>query len=180
MGELDRGVGRGRRGRLRLADAATLLAVATVVLLVSLPRLRDFALRENQGDARGLVARLGRLLDDEVHAAEVGNVQDAIAGDPALARQLEDVEYLEHGRLLRRHGYLFEVLPGAAPQRVTVRAWPWEHGRTGLASFVWIAHRGLAGHPNTDGRWTGTGGGPAPVFAGSASPDGDGWRLVED
>ena len=190
-----------RLGRLRWPDTFTLLAVALVVLLVSLPRLREFALRENQGDASSLVQRLGRLLDNSVQAGPSPTVQDLVQDDALFAEQLGDAEFLDGGRVLRRHGYLFEVVPadaapsggpdaGAPPlQEETaaatasayrVRAWPWEHGRSGLASFVWLPGRGLARHGNAPGQWSGRDRPPAPVFTGPTSPDAAEWRLVED
>lgn len=170
-----------RRGRLRRADAFTLFAVATVVLLVSLPRLRDFALRENQGDASTLVHRLGRLLENSVEAGELASVQQLVEHDPEFAHQLGDAEFLEEGRLLRRHGYLFELVPAAGEEPAfRVRAWPWEHGRSGLASFVWLPGRGVARHANAEGHWSGREQPPAPVFTTEPSPDAAQWRLIED
>lgn len=159
---------------MRLVDALTLGAVAMVVLLVSLPRLQDLAVRENEGDAAWLVARLGRLCAEGFGAP----VQAAIAGERTLRRQLDDAELLAEGRVLRRHGYLFEILsppegegPGGVP-RPLARAWPWDWGRTGRVVFVWCPERGLLGHPNPDGQWTGLED-PPP-----APPQGEGWRGV--
>jgi hypothetical protein len=151
---------RARAGALRPQAAGTLVAIATVVLLVSLPRLRDFALRENEGDAVRLVTRLGAIGERE----GARSIRELIEGQPALARQLDDAEFLEDGTLLRRHGYLFDLaadssaLPGpsgasGAPR--AVRAWPWAHGRTGFAAFAWLSGRGLTAHANTEGLWSG-------------------------
>jgi hypothetical protein len=155
---------------LRAADALTLAAVGLVVLLVSLPRLRDLALRENESDALWLTRRLAEL----AAASEPGPVQQLVEGAPDLRRQLDDVAFLEGGRLLRRHGYAFEVLeqgqePGAAP---AVRAWPWHAGRTGGTAFVWTASAGLLGNANREGRWSGER--PPPADAGPAG----GWVPV--
>lgn len=178
---------RTRRGHLRWADAITLFAVGLVVLLVSLPRLRAFALRENQGDASSLVVRLGELLDTSVEAAELPRVRDLVEDDERFAARLGDAEFLDEGRLLRRHGYLFEVVPAESGPSSSeartawrVRAWPWEHGRSGLASFLWLPGRGLARHANVRGQWSGPDQAPAPIFTGSASADAAEWRLLED
>ena len=146
-----------RRGALRFADAATLVAVGLVVLLVSLPRLRDFALRENESDARTLVARLGQLAEREAQVAESGNVEALVAREPALLRQLDDLEFLDRGRLLRRHGYLFELLSGAGARAAgtNVRAWPWQYRKTGHSAYAWGPARALLVHANAGGEWSG-------------------------
>jgi hypothetical protein len=159
-----------RRGRMRWTDAFTLVAVGLVVLLVSLPRLRDFALRENEGDARALVLRLAQLAERDASGGL--NVEQIVSTDPTLARQLDDVEFLEQGRLLRRHGYLFEVLAGEESERACarVRAWPWKHRRTGYAAFAWTREHALVGDSNSGGTWSGLG---APPTVDRAS-----WRTL--
>jgi hypothetical protein len=141
---------------MRFADAATLVAVGVVVLLVSLPRLKEFALRENEGDARALTVRLGRWLAAQ-DGARVQNAGELVERDEPLAKQLDDLEVLGDGRLLRRHGYLFEVLEGPASTSAgaTVRAWPWRHSKTGMSAFAWTADQRLLGDPNLDGAWSG-------------------------
>jgi hypothetical protein len=150
---------------MRAVDALTLAAVALVVLLVSLPRLRDLALRENEADAAWLARRLAELSTEDAPAT----LGELFVEEGSLRRLAEDAELLEEGRLLRRHGYLFELLP---PPRRAVRAWPWEAGRTGRVALVWTPALGLVGHPNADGRWSGERP-PAP----EAAVDG-GWRRV--
>jgi hypothetical protein len=137
---------------MRLVDAATLAAIGLVVLLVSLPRLEAFALRENEEDAVALVERLG------MHGARerCASIRELVEGDTTLRRQLDDVEFLDGGRLLRRHGYLFEMLRAgpALDAGATVRAWPWRHRKTGYAAFAWT-DVGVLGYPNSDGAWSG-------------------------
>jgi hypothetical protein len=152
---------------LHWADASVLLAVAVVVLLVSLPRLREFALRENEADARTLVARLGELCARETHA---GSLAQALEREPQLVARLDDAEWLDQGRVLRRHGYLFELDASRRPARVL--AWPWEHGRTGLRAFRWEAGV-LQIHSNRAGAWSGA---QAPPLEDAS---GDGWRPVD-
>jgi hypothetical protein len=170
---------------MRAVDALTLAAVALVVLLVSLPRLRDLALRENESDAAWLAGRLAALCVQD----ETLPLQALLERDPLLDRQVDDAEFLDGGRVLRRHGYLFEVLSvppvggpgeqGAGEQGEraeaagrAVRAWPWEAGRTGRVALVWTPQSGLIGHLNGDGRWSGTR--PPPPGA----VGGEGWRRV--
>ena len=163
-----------RSGALRLADVGVLVAVGLVVLLVSLPRLREFALRENETDAASLVARLGRLCASSVRAAERGDVRDLIASDLTLERQLDDAEFLEDGALLRRHGYLFEILDrdSAGSAGARVRAWPWQCRKTGTAAFAWTDAQVLVGHSNSDGAFSGLA--ARPVVTDQAA----GWRPV--
>lgn len=136
----------------------TLVAIAAVVVVISLPRLREFALRENESDARALLSRLAATL--EVHAAETPRaVEELVRADGGLAQWTTDGEYLEDGRLLRRHGYLFDVTFGA-DHRWAVRAWPWRAGRTGTRAFVDVAGAALVVHPNDGARYSGLRGAP--------------------
>ena len=166
-----------------MLDALTLVAVGVVVLLVSLPRLREFALDENEGDARRLVAHLGELLAHPVHAAEAPepevsnvetlNVEQLVQGSRELSRQLDDAEFLDQGRLLRRHGYLFELAPRAnAGPATCVRAWPWHYRQTGLAAFAWTPDSGLQSHANDGGLWSG------PEQPPSAPDPASGWKVI--
>jgi hypothetical protein len=138
---------------LRATDAVTLTAVVTVVLLVSLPRLRHFALRENESDARQVVRTLAELVSSSVQASECPPVGELVRRDASLERQWLDVEYLAEGTLLRRHGYLFEV--AYTESGVGVRAWPWQHGRTGTHTYAWLPEAGVLVHPNGSGAWSG-------------------------
>ena len=98
------------RGRVAMSvsGALSLLAVVSVLIVVSVPRLRGLAVQENEGDARGTVQALARALA----------ALDASPSRPPPLRELlgagelrgfGDVELLAGGRVLRRHGYLFEV-----------------------------------------------------------------------
>ncbi len=162
---------RARRARLRTTDTVTLVAVATVVLLVSLPRLRDFALRENGNDARQLMRTLAELVGGSVQAAQGVAIRDLVQSDAQLERQLRDVEYLDDGALLRRHGYLFELVHERSGV-LGLRAWPWRHGRTGLHSYVWRPGNGIFAHPNPLGAWAGESRPPLDAVESGA------WRLL--
>jgi hypothetical protein len=124
------------------------------VVAISLPRLRGFALHENEHDALRMLGALGERfghLDGEVHArAPLGELLDAEA---ELGRRLEDWRALADGRVLR-HGYLFDVLE-PVPGLVVVRGWPWRHGETGLGAFVWSSRGGLVGHANAHASFSG-------------------------
>lgn len=182
--------GETRSGRLRPVDAMTLFAVVAVVVLVSLPRLRDFALHENETDAVSLTRTLSRAIEGQgpERPATIGQL---LTSDEDLQRRLLDADLLEEGRLLRRHGYLFDLCELEAGG-VAVRAWPWNYGQTGLGAFVVLPDgRGL-GHANEDRAWSGpdsppSGPWPPPreaLEAASALPVGEiqatagGWRAL--
>jgi len=158
-------------------DRLTLGAIGLVVVVVTLPVLRGFGLRENERDA----TRMLRVLASEPMSSPItssrggdvviaGGVQPTLsllaAHDRGIQRRLEDLETLPDGRL-RRHGYLFDVV-AAGPGEPMLRAWPWEHGQTGRGAFVWTPRRGLLGFPNSDGRFSGPSAAPtaAEVLAG--------------
>jgi hypothetical protein len=148
-------------------DRLTLGAIGLVVVVVTLPVLRGFGLRENENDAM----RMLRVLAAEPLAPESalpaygavarasawGGAQAPLshlaAQDRGIQRRLEDLETLPDGRL-RRHGYLFDVV-AAGPGEPMLRAWPWEHGQTGRSAFVWTPRHGILGFRNTDGRFSG-------------------------
>ena len=148
-----------RSGRLRTRDVLCLCAVALVVVIVSLPRLRDFAVRENERDAiryaRDLSA-LAETLDpspDEEGDVPVQTIGTVLA-NADRASLLQDAELLHQGTLLRRRGYLFDLFRAAEGGWV-VRAWPWEHGTTGLGAFVALSDGRAFGHPNPTRDWSG-------------------------
>lgn len=142
---------RASTARSRWPDRIALAAIAVVVALVSLPRLRQFALRENEADA----IRLVRVL-----AASDHPLHERFAPGSTLARRVGDVELLADG-VLRRHGYLFDSVRTADGSPM-VRAWPWSHQHTGLGAFVWTPQRGLLAHANADGRFSGIERPPSP------------------
>src|SRR5262245_51531649 len=100
------------RGRvalsLSLSGALSLLAVVAVLIVVSVPRLRGLALQENEGDARGTAQALARALAAlEARPSRPPRLADLL--ETGELRGLGDVELLAGGRVLRRHGYLFEI-----------------------------------------------------------------------
>lgn len=158
-------------------DRLTLAAIGVVVVVVTLPVLRGFGLRENERDAlrmlRVLAAEPARGLEA---SAVPGTAQASLAAlaatDRVLQKRLEDLEMLPDGRL-RRHGYLFDVST-LGPGEPMLRAWPWEHAQTGRGAFVWTPRRGILGYGNSEGRFSGPDGAPeaADVLAG------DGWVAM--
>lgn len=163
-------VSRGFLRSLLTLDKLTVIAVLVVVVLVSIPRLRGFALRENELDAmrmlRALAAQPAPANGERLHAGQSKSSNGGralaalVAQDTGLCRRLEDLEFLAGGHL-RRHGYLFD-LSSEKPGEPMLRAWPWDHGTTGRGAFVWTPQRGLLGYANTDGRFSGLDGAPSP------------------
>ena len=156
------------RAGLILADWLTLSAIVVVVLVVSLPRLHCLALHQNERDAMQAL----RLFGGNLHAMERDlTLPTLLEENGELEHRLDDIETLEDGRLLRRHGYLFDLTrdENGAPQ---IRAWPWSSGETGLGAFIYTAD-GLQGHPNGEGHWSGPE--AAPVW----TPSDSNWRRVE-
>jgi len=155
------------RAGISALSTLTIVAVVLVMVLVSLPRLRGFALRQNEQDAL-LTTRLlaGELADVPLDAGSL----EVLVREHALGPELADAEYLAAGTLLRRHGYLFLRVPWSPPPGgpgspravraaergpedgpgCAVLAWPWRAGRTGTAAFLGVGSELLLGHPNRD------------------------------
>jgi hypothetical protein len=161
------------RGGLTAADYLTLFLIGLVVVLVSLPRLRRFALRENELDAIALLAALGDDMGEFGAGLRAGGIAGLLAANERHEHRFEDLELLPGG-LLRRHGYLFdaqETLPG----QWVLRGWPWSYGRTGLGTFAFSSAQGLIGNANSDGRCDG----PArPPEGAEAAAGQGGWRAL--
>ncbi len=147
------------RAGLTLASAVTLGAIGAVLVLVSLPRLRGFVVRENEVDALGAVT----LLADSLTAEPPGTSIESLVRGAALARRLPDATFLDAGRLMECHGYLFDLVelePGAgvaegvraaAPAGSAgraVRAWPAVAGETGTSALLATTGGTVLGHPN--------------------------------
>ena len=159
-----------RTASARLLDYATISAILLVVALVSVPQLRGFALRENELDA---IQSLRVLAGDAAARPEViaaGGLGSLLATSERHASRLSDLEVLDDGRL-RRHGYLLDAVE-SEPGRWVLRAWPWEHGRTGLGAFVATAES-VRGSANDQGRWSGPSHPPPARTSGGA-----GWLAL--
>jgi hypothetical protein len=156
---------------LSRAGVVSLTAVLAVVVAVSLPRLHGLARRENQVDARATAELFARALARLAPEARALPFEE-LARQARLTRTLRDAEWLEDGRVLRLHGYLFELCPAPAtlipvegkleltqgPQLTSdclaVRAWPWSTS-TGLMAFVVAEDGPVFAHANEDGHWQG-------------------------
>ncbi len=145
--------------RLGVSTSSKLVlgAVAAVLLFVSLSRLHIFAVHENERDAVRLLRSLGpRAVEAAaatLPASSPPNAQSILA-DAVASERLNDVGWIEQGRALRRHGYLFGM-QRAEDGAWCLMAWPWNQGRTGKAAFVFHPTLGLRGHPNSDAIWSG-------------------------
>ena len=155
--EVLRDVGRRDRAveRIGLADALTLSAVLLVVVLVSLPRLHAFALRENEVDAMRLLERAGKILDGGESLKGIGD----LAGRKELEGHLGDAIWPGEGALLMRHGYCFDLLLAdgshGEARPICLRAWPQRIGETGIAAFARPSGSVLLGHRNDAKLWSG-------------------------
>ncbi len=143
------------RSGLSAVDYLTLFLIGLVVVLVSLPRLRRFALRENELDAIALLQDLGHDMAEFGAGLPSGGIVALLASNPRHEDRFEDLEVLP-GEVLRRHGYLFDAQE-ARPGRWVLRAWPWGYGHTGLGSFVYSPAEGLIGNENATGASDGPG-----------------------
>jgi hypothetical protein len=162
-----------RRG-LRVLDYVTLLAIGALVVGVSLPRLRAFALRENERDAMHALRLLAADAEREPEVLRAGGLPALLAANGAHRVRLDDVE-LYGTRQLRRHGYLFDAVE-VGTGRFVLRAWPWEHGHTGLAAFETAGGRPLYGSANKNGGYSG----PAAPPPALAAPAAAGWLALAD
>lgn len=168
------GAGRSRAARLGVvleripsADRLTIASLLLVVAVVSIPLLRTHALRQNELDALRTLAALSAPLHGTAQAGpRPATLGQLLAGHPGLLRRLSDAELLDEGRLLRRHGYLFDLAPAHGPGKAAepvLRAWPWSYGRTGLGAFLLERPGEVLGHPNRGSSWSGLAAPPRPI-----------------
>ncbi len=151
--------------RLPLVDYLTILAIVVVVVVVTLPRLRGFAVRENETDAIHMLRALAMQPAQAGRDPTGNDLAQLVARDSALRHRLEDIECLDDGSV-RRHGYLFDVTM-LRPGEPMLRAWPWNHGQTGKDAFVWTPQRGILWNANADGRFSGPENPPAAADIGA-------------
>jgi len=181
-------------GGISLSGALSLVAVACVLVVVSVPRLRCLALEENEVDARFTARILARGLS-QIEGGGTNTKQVSIRD---LLRRtdvgdlLSDAETLERGLVLRRHGYLFEITrlspdfslsyatsrllggKGSLSSILAVRAWPWAYGSTGRSAVLATAGGALLVHANLPVRWEGLEG------RGEDLGELEGWRPVTE
>jgi hypothetical protein len=142
--------------RISTAGIASLAAILAVLVFVSIPRLRGLAQLENETDAKQTLELFRAALP--VLAAEAGATAPAIQtlarGEP-IAHALCDGEFLEEGRTLRRHGYLFRLVEVPGTRGHAILAWPWKHAATGRSAFLFTSTGQILEHANTPPRWSG-------------------------
>lgn len=180
---------------LSTLGTGTIFAIVAVLVLVSLPRLRSFAATANEEDARSTSLRLAAALAERVLVpGELPPVEE-VARDHL--RELTNAEFLDDGRQMRRHGYLFSLRRVPRPEStglgrvvyasdqeplLAIVAWPWDVGRTGQAAWVATVEGDLLSlrTENEDvplDGWNGPGHAP-PLGQAIASWSWDGWQAV--
>ena len=132
----------------RLPDLLMIASIVTLVVLVSLPRLRAFVLRSNEADAREIALRLAA---SDLEGDDVGRWMQASS---ELSRRLQDATLHEGGRLFCFHGFCFSIERSESGMR-TVVAWPEVAGESGIGAYVASADGELWVHPNPGGAWSG-------------------------
>jgi len=162
-----------RRVAISFSGGLSLLAVVAVLVVVSVPRLRGLAQRENEADAAGTAQMLARALQVlDAKACHKPGLRELLRL-PELSA-LGDIELLAGGKVLRRHGYLFEVTclspaitapcgpaallcgePDALGSLLAIRAWPWALEVTGSASFLVTRTGGRLVFPSSPVSWQG-------------------------
>lgn len=125
-------------------------AVAVLLFLVSVPRVHQLALQDNQRDAQSAVRALAKAAFPL--SAEEGMSSYELS--LALSERLRDVRYHEESGLIQRHGYLFEVSSRSQGGDL-VRAWPVVHGETGVMAYMMSQESPLQTHRNSDAAWSG-------------------------
>jgi hypothetical protein len=145
---------RSRVAPLSLSGAMTLFAIAAVLVTVSIPRLRGLAQRENEADARATAQLLAKGLADAMATGSSVPSLAALLREQALSGVRTDAELFPTDGVLRRHGYLFEIIQ--LPSRANaVRAWPWKHGSTGARAFLALCDGTSYEHANAAALWDG-------------------------
>ena len=128
----------------------TLSAVAVLLFLVSVPRVHQLALQDNQRDAQSAVRALAKAAFPLSAPQSLSSYELSLA----LSERLRDVRYHKDSGLIQRHGYLFEVSTGPKG-RDLVRAWPVDHGETGIMAYVMNQDASLMTHRNSNAAWSG-------------------------
>jgi hypothetical protein len=173
-----------RPGRISISGTLALLAIAAVLVVVSVPRLRVLARHENEADARNTALLLARALRAHGTSAAKPPSLTELLVRPELGG-LADSELLARDTVLRRHGYLFEIAslsPAVGPTPATavlssaaggtpstaIRAWPWTPGASGGSSFLVTAEGALFELPHSGTR--------AQRPAGAVQVELEGWK----
>jgi len=184
-----------RRLGIPALDTATIVAIAAVLVLVSLPRLRSFAATANEEDALGTSIQLAKALSDsELTQRAMPRLADIAQ---AHLRELSNAEFLDGGRRMRRNGYLFSLVRVPRPPArnalhtvlamdstplLAIVAWPWEVGRTGRSAWLATSAGDLMALRCKEGSFApGSWNGPVGQPLATDSPKDwswDGWRSL--
>lgn len=153
--------------RMPSPQALILSAVGVVLFLVSVPRVHQFALQDNERDATSSLLVLSKIVQAADGDSSMRQLSLPGTWDQEINCRLYDAHASEGSSIIRRHGYLLE-LAYRSDGTDFLRAWPSKHGATGRSAYLLDPKRGLIEHPNLDGAWSG---------ASSQRPDGTepGW-----
>ncbi|MBJ01653.1 MAG: hypothetical protein CMK00_02140 [Planctomycetes bacterium] len=128
----------------------TLAAVAALLFLVSVPRVHQLAVQDNQRDAQSALRALAKAAFQDPPEASATPRELSVA----LSERLRDVRYHEPSGLIQRHGYFFEA--SSAPGGLElIRAWPVDYGETGVFAYVMGSDASLRTHKNVEAAWSG-------------------------
>jgi hypothetical protein len=125
-------------------------AVAVLLFLVSVPRVHELALQDNQRDAQSAV----RVLAEAAFPASATEKLSPYELSVALSERLRDVRFHKDSGLIQRHGYLFEVSSDTKGSDL-IRAWPVDHGETGVMAYMMDNDSPLRTHRNSNATWSG-------------------------
>jgi hypothetical protein len=169
-----------RRGLARTHSIA-IAAVAAVVVALTVSRLQLFAVYENERDAVTLLEYIGGQLGQPAVAATHGryDLRSEVARAKVHVGNPADSQWLDEGRVLRRRGYLYDLVPDQSGGWA-LRAWPFRTGTTGVAAYAFTTADGLLGHTNGAGapgaaNWSGPQ--SPPNGPSGSAPD---WLRLED
>ena len=140
--------------RMPSPQALIFSAVGVVVFLVSVPRVHQFALQDNERDAISSILTLSSSVIAAETSAGAESLPLPATWDQEMNCRLFDAHTFSNTSLIQRHGYLLELahrLDGSA----FIRAWPSEHGATGCKAFLYDLERCLIQHSNGNAEWSG-------------------------
>jgi hypothetical protein len=152
---------------LSMMGIATLLAVTSVIVVITLSSLRGMAITENESHAQSLLSAIAGSLNSQVFAAPPSSLEEVTQSDSSLESNLTDGEFLsKDGCLFVRHGYLFEWREENAGGSILLVAWPFDLGQTGRKAFALTREGKLVTHPNQALGWSGLDRRPSKIWPG--------------
>jgi len=144
----------------------TLCAVGVLMFLVSVPRVHQLAVQDNERDALSAI----KALADEAFTPELEMSLNPVHLSASLSSRLKDVRYDSSTKVIRRHGYLFDLAQAKSGEWFA-RAWPVECGQTGVNAFILGPSACIMTHPNEAAEWSG-------VLSERPTGDEDGWTPI--